>query len=870
MNNARAHSAGLLAFLKGLFAVRLRLILPLAAAAALLVVLSAVPAQAQDEPRAPSRLSARIVEAGVLLRWSPPAEDVDSVEGYEILRRRPNRGESTFTTLVADTESKETTYTDTTATEAGVRYTYRVMAIRNEVRSPRSQWATVLLPPWLVSNIGQSPSATATITQQYAMGFRLGTHGQGYEISSVWIDLAAVPSDLTVSLWIGSRSGDAYSGVAQRKLFDFTNPASFEVGLNQFTAPAGAFAYQNVSHFIVLSGYSSLSIKETTSDDEDPRGEPGALINDTALVRALGSTRSWVQHLNEDDVEIVAAPTSRGSVLRLAIEGSRRESGILASNYTQVQDRVETVSLGDEGGFTISLGAADRYLIRGFSWNAHENSPTKPGLTNPFNLLDGTTTLFSLPRTDVTPGIHAYAAPQGATVAGGKTYKLNYTGSPRTGGVFTQYLGTNSDAEDTPTAPGVTLANNSYGSLDDVALMAVLGEPLHAMVSNLLWANSAYVTVGAADSKVLVQQFTTGPSPSSHDFRLQGIGVNIEGSDDSDGNAQIPDGPSSVSVAVHADSNGNPGAKLFELVSPDEFAEGHSFFEAPPGTLLSPKTTYHMVWSHLSGTHHRLQLTSSARTDLAALTGFSIGDTVDQGADINNLTKVTGLLNLKIALYGDSGPLLEYQVTKDWLHIPDDVEVGDRFRVVFVTFERRDAMSADIEDYNALVQWQAAREENDRIIKGIAADFKAVVCTATVDARANTQMGASQGVPVHWLDGGWDDHPTLIAKSYDEFYGAEWVNEEIGAWVWGNSAHFVAHAPIWTGCDAAGVAHPVAHMGATSPPMGMVAVGTPGNENDNFGPLGAVNFSVDYVSAEIDKTHRIYGISPILTVVERR
>ena len=48
----------------------------------------------------------------------------------------------------------------------------------------------------LVSNIAQPDelSATATITERYDMGFKLGSHGQGYEISSVSIELAAVPS----------------------------------------------------------------------------------------------------------------------------------------------------------------------------------------------------------------------------------------------------------------------------------------------------------------------------------------------------------------------------------------------------------------------------------------------------------------------------------------------------------------------------------------------------------------------------------------------------------------------------------------------------------------------------------------------------
>ena len=66
--------------------------------------------------------------------------------------------------------------------------------------------ASSLSPSTLVSNTGQSAS-TANITQQYALGFRLGDHGQGYEISSVSIDLAAAPSSLTVSLWSGGVEG---------------------------------------------------------------------------------------------------------------------------------------------------------------------------------------------------------------------------------------------------------------------------------------------------------------------------------------------------------------------------------------------------------------------------------------------------------------------------------------------------------------------------------------------------------------------------------------------------------------------------------------------------------------------------------------
>ena len=97
---------------------------------------------------------------------------------------------------------------------------------------------TSATPSTLVSNTGQSPSANADITQRYAVGFRLGDHGQGYEISSVSIELAAVPSSLTVSLWSGGVEEGLQANTAT-KLFDFADPSSFAVGMNQFTAPAG-------------------------------------------------------------------------------------------------------------------------------------------------------------------------------------------------------------------------------------------------------------------------------------------------------------------------------------------------------------------------------------------------------------------------------------------------------------------------------------------------------------------------------------------------------------------------------------------------------------------------------------------------------
>ena len=504
-------------------------------------------------------------------------------------------------------------------------------------------------PSKLVSNTGQSASANADITQRYAVGFRLGDHGQGYEISSVSIELAAVPSSLTVSLWSGGVEGALQPNTAS-KLFDFANPSSFAVGLNKFTAPAGAFAYQNVNYFIVLSGFgATLSIKETTSDAEDAGGETGAVIYDKAAVRALSDTGYW------------AISTSRASVLRLAVEGSRRARGIVASNYAQdlgTSTAQEIISVGDKIGFGVQLGAADRYLIRGVSWNMDDSTPSGSGFTNPFVLRSGSRTgakQFSLVNTRKAPGLPVWTAPQGATVTGGtggqeyvfdQPITADSGNNPRRDAILSRVAGADSDGVDDPAAAGVSFT----GAKGDVALadplMAVLGEPLDAMVQNLGQTNNGYRSVDGTN-KVLSQGFTTGSNEFG--YRVQGIGVNIEGS-----GSNFPDGPTSVSVAVHdAYSSGKPRAKLVDLVSPTEYAAGHSFFEAPPGTNLAPNTSYVLVWSHLGGTVHRLRKTASNNEDSGALTGASIANAFYRGADlgIRSLSEDSGGNALEIAVY---------------------------------------------------------------------------------------------------------------------------------------------------------------------------------------------------------------------------
>ena len=79
--------------------------------------------------RAPRDLEAKATGEGIVLSWQAPKAASDEVTGYRVLRRRPEEGEPVLRVVAADTGGTATAWTDT-GVEEGVRYTYRVMAVR--------------------------------------------------------------------------------------------------------------------------------------------------------------------------------------------------------------------------------------------------------------------------------------------------------------------------------------------------------------------------------------------------------------------------------------------------------------------------------------------------------------------------------------------------------------------------------------------------------------------------------------------------------------------------------------------------------------------------------------------------------------------
>ena len=93
-----------------------------------------------EPPGAPTGLSATLNDDGsITLTWTAPTGDVD---GYQILRRRPQQGESELAVHVDNTGSAATTWTDTD-TSLDTRYVYRVKARNGDLLSEWSNYARV-------------------------------------------------------------------------------------------------------------------------------------------------------------------------------------------------------------------------------------------------------------------------------------------------------------------------------------------------------------------------------------------------------------------------------------------------------------------------------------------------------------------------------------------------------------------------------------------------------------------------------------------------------------------------------------------------------------------------------------------------------
>ena len=184
-------------------------------------------------------------------------------------------------------------------------------------------------------------------------------------------------------------------------------------------------------------------------------------------------------------------------------------------------------------------------------------------------------------------------------------------------------------------------------------------------------------------------------------------------------------------------------------------------------------------------------------------------------------------------------------VPHDWDLIPDGLGPGDQFRLLFVTSGTRNAASSDIAVYNTFVQNAANGTGVDATIRGMSGEFRAVISTFSVDARDNTATHPNADIPIHWLGG------AKVADSYADFYDDGWDSLQGKNELAGDLRPQV----IYTGSNANGTERQFRYAGATS--------------HVRYGTLALASPSpLSHADRPRSETHRLYALSPVLTVAE--
>ena len=168
---------------------------------------------------------------------------------------------------------------------------------------------------------------------------------------------------------------------------------------------------------------------------------------------------------------------------------------------------------------------------------------------------------------------------------------------------------------------------------------------------------------------------------------------------------------------------------------------------------------------------------------------------------------------------------------------PTDLNVGDQYRLVFVTSGTMTAESGDIADYNAFVDGFGDI--------AIASDWKAIASTeGGVDAHDNIGTAGGDGVSIYNLAG------ERVANNYSDFWDGSIQTaikyDESGAAVGGADA-------IWTGSTTAGET--------------AYGLGTDVIYGSTYGAAnGSSDIWIDYETTQTDDPGRLYGMSDIFTV----
>ena len=294
--------------------------------------------------------------------------------------------------------------------------------------------------------------------------------------------------------------------------------------------------------------------------------------------------------------------------------------------------------------------------------------------------------------------------------------------------------------------------------------------------------------------------------------------------------------------------NGDKAADHYKDFYDETWDEEASMRDESGTTVTAP--TYVWTGSNHNGTKRSWSLGSTTglvtvgkpNSNAAADGPLSSGNSLSSSTN-RNLYALSGVLQVSLIT----------EVPADWSLVPDGLQEGDQFRLLFISSEHRNASPSGIATYNTWIQDLAANGHTD--IQDYSSSFRAVGSTEDTDARDNTRTTyttSDKGVAIYWLGG------NKVADEYEDFYDETWDEE---ASMKNESGTAESGVSAWTGSDHDGTEALNFNDGSSR------ALGNSGNNRVRFGKTdSSVHGPLSGETANRSGNKRIYGLSGVFEV----
>ena len=782
-------------------------------------------------PGAPTDLRATAAgETRINLSWTAPTSDGGAtISGYKVEVSLTDT--SGWSDLVANTGATDTTYSHTGLSAGNTRH-YRVKAINSAGTGSASDvaGATTAAANVLVSNTGQTVdsrllSAIGSRNKTYSQGFETGTNPGGYSLASVgvyvYVETLGTGETFTVHIYTANSAG-----APDILAYTLTSPASYADGaVNTFTAPAGATLDADTDYFVVFEGTADTSLDFilglTSSDEQDRGSRSGWEIEDTNRYQGGLQTAGNSYQIS---VNGSAIPTDVPSVWALKPTGLTAGDTFRLLFLSSTKRDASSTDIADYNTFIQTTAAAGHTAIQEYS-----SSFTAVGCTSSTDAHDNTDTTGT--------GVPIYWL-GGDKVA--DNYADFYDGDWDEEANDKNESGT--DGPDTSQLANYPWTGCNHDGTEEFDLLGG-SEALGRSLVSIGRPNDSTAGNGPLDSSAVATSSNTRPF-----YGLSEIFQVVAGSASTDATLS----PLSV----------NDGTN--DLTLDPTFAPATYIYAAEVGNAVDEVTLSATLSDDgaevsevtLGGT----AITDSNFTDGITVPSLVVGDNVIVVTVTAEDTSTTQTYTFTITRA--AAPLTETEVPFTWDLKPTGLGSGTKFRLIFLSSTKRNATSTDIAAYNTFVQTRAAAAHTD--IQAYSGGFTAVGCTATVDARDNTETtytSTDKGVPIYWLNG------TKAVDDYEDFYDESWddeVNLKNESGTAGRNTDQEANYPF-TGCTHDGTEGftdlgDSRSLGSTD---GKARVARPDSTETTAGPVGSDYFAVSTA------TRPMYGLSSVFQVGER-